>query len=556
MAKKEVITNKISQEITSFAKANKLRLSQVDFSILATQTYFKTKNQKEFQKYTLDIDRKFRNMDGVLQVKPMLKLGISLNQMHKILIFPKKNKSVELEYQSNFSNELKPVIALSSNSKIAVSKDSIKTSFIMLKNEINKIKAKNFIIINFFDTSMNIKLKKIISNLGKIKNLEQILLFDGIKPESSIPAKIEKIYEKGKEESRLFNVNENELILEYIKPKLGLSGINFKGKNLEPKILQSIALEPKLDVNSIKAVVSRGEKISYYTKKKGYVEFKDNFLSISNKVVINDVKMFEKNLSQAEANDVEIVVSQDDNTKDTIGEGVNLVSERVDVSGHTGKNTSIEGKYVNVEGSTHSLSSIKAKDVVVNRHKGKIYSNTAKVKNLEGGEIHSTLVEVQNALSGVISGVDVVVDNLKSKVKIYASNSITIKNLKGEDNILAINPQEVFVVMQIHKKNKEDIKDLKEKIQINKKANKTSLNAPLKAQKNELEQSILARNEESKVGTIEIHGNVNGINLIEFQINDDKASFRTNDGMYPTFYIESEEDGFTLKPVGVKSAKL
>jgi Mg2+ and Co2+ transporter CorA len=114
-----------------------------------------------------------------------------------------------------------------------------------------------------------------------------------------------------------------------------------------------------------------------------------------------------------------------------------------------GNKAKIKSISLSIEGQTHKNSVIESVSAKINKHKGKLKAKHVFIKSLEGGEVRAKKVKVKNALGGSIYAHEVEIENLLSHTKIYALNKIVIKNLKGEENLLAIAPKRILDTQNI-----------------------------------------------------------------------------------------------------------
>ena len=149
-----------------------------------------------------------------------------------------------------------------------------------------------------------------------------------------------------------------------------LTALNTFLKNNDAKI------EYQIDTKSI-LIQENQTQIQYYAKKKGFVSILNNLLSISNTIVVEGIQRLEEKLTKKEENKVSIVISQTDVTRDGVGEGVELISEFVHITGHVGAKASIEAKEVVIDGATHKSSFLTVKTAKINRHKGTLRCHKA-----------------------------------------------------------------------------------------------------------------------------------------------------------------------------------
>ena len=340
-----------------------------------------------------------------------------------------------------------------------------------------------------------------------------------------------------------------EVLIEYKKAKFGVNGFNCFGEVVTSDAPDKIDdFQAKIDYKSIQ-IVENADKKLYKSKIKGFVHYSDNFLKVDNKLTMEKLTRNQRSVSRAEDNNIEVNVSQDDTNKDSIGEGVKLQSESIHITGHVGANSVLEALHLQIDGATHKSSIQYAKDAVINRHKGTLKSNTAKIKLLEGGVVHASTVDVGVALGGTIYAENVTITQVKSYVKVYASNSITIKLISGEDNIFKINYKDVPVMTNKLKFMENEINDLKYKLEA---AEKNAQNKvpSIKKKIKDIKLQEEKIKETAKHATITIEQPLKGLNTIIFTLDSgDEIIYKTDPLLYKPFYIELKDDKLTLFPV-------
>jgi flagellar assembly FapA-like protein len=257
---------------------------------------------------------------------------------------------------------------------------------------------------------------------------------------------------------------ENDLLIEYIKPRKGKPGRNCRGEFIEQRE-PVVANTPVFNVSDKIEVVESEESTQYRAKNSGHIVFENNTYDIKVEVEITEISFKTTGSIEAGVNtDVSINVKEKDAFKDAIGAGMEVEVNEINVDGNVGSNAKIKAKKVKIEGQTHQSSYIEADEVKVNIHKGKIKGQKIEVTRLEQGVIEGEYVEVFQAAGGKIIAKEVVIDTLASHVDIIASSKIEIKNFKGEENTLTISPVLYEEDKDALQGNEEEIKVQKRKI--------------------------------------------------------------------------------------------
>lgn len=538
----------VSATLKLFAKKNEISVDALDFKILQTATFVKSLNEDEFVTYTQGIKDKFDSDDK------MIDYHLEFKQMYIIEIFQKENSVLKLNYEVMFDElNVNPKILIKTNSKIPYSSSKPVNIYKLLTNEINKIKVKNNILINLFDEAYIAKLKAFTKYLFADKFVKNIKLplFDGINPEITKPSQLLLHYDGKKNEQGISEVDESELLIEYYKPQFGKNGLDAFGKIVDNiNINNSKGLKYDVDETSIK-INESSEKTLYTSKIKGYVNIVNNLILVDNKIKTKKINRVENAFSDSEENNIEIIVSEKDSTKDSIGEGVELSSETIHIEGFVGSNSSLSATKLIIDGATHQTSKQSAKFATINRHKGTLRAHKADIKLLEGGTVHATTVNIDTCLNGTIYAKTVNIKHVKSNLKVYASDSINIVLVSGEDNLFQINPSKVSILAKKIEFIDKDIEDLKYHLEEAARHDKSKV-AKIKdeidkllAEKNSIYDSV-------KNASITIKKPLMGLNTIHFSLKNHKELiYRTDAKHYEDFYIEIKDDMVILKPVGI-----
>ena len=552
---KDIIhTKSILSSIKEYASEQGYALTKLDFTVLGVQTYFKTCNFEAFIKFHEGYKEEYSSK------AKLIKDHTRFLQIYKIKVHPKTKKKIHLVYRiekGEFSTY--PIIVISPESRLPLGDISAQDMLKLLYTELNKIKAKNKMMVNLFSNCMIKDLKKFVHTIYTkgFTDEESILLFEGIDPEVAEPSKVINHYLDKTEKldnKNVPEVEESELIITYVKPIYGKAGLNAFGQRIEHGNTNNLAkIEYQIDADTIHVQENELE-IKYFSKKRGFVSTLKNKLSISNKIVLETFKRSQGRLTKKEENEVSVVISQTDVTRDGLGEGAELISESVHITGHMGAKSRVEGKDVVIDGATHNDAFVTARTAKINRHKGTLRCHKAEINSLEGGTVYATHVTVNAALGGQICAEYVTVKSVKHNLKVFASKSITIERILGEDNHFVIDYRKLPTAQSKLQFLNEEYEELNENLENAKKH--SPQNIPLL--KDELEKKAEEINTIKLChydAVITIMAPVNGLNVIEFVLPELKQSliYRTVDAKtFEPFTIHKSEDKIVLEPVGVE----
>lgn len=545
---KKVLSRHIKKALENFAQENFLPAAECDFTLLKTHTYIKSNANNEFEHFAKKVLDQYLNKDKILNEH------IEFQQHHNFILHVLKECKLKLDYTIEFYEHAShPKMVLSPNSIIPYKLYKPQELLKLLFEELNKIKAYHGILVRIFDETMIKNLKVLVKYIytGKFTKKVKITLFDGVEP--LITRKSHLIYwfkeKKTQADSQVVEVDADELLVEYKKPIFGKKGLNSFGDLINVDYVTNVDdLEVTIDEESIYIKEDVNSK-SYIAKKRGYVDLNERRLCVNNKIKLHKISRNAPSVASHEDNNIEVSVSQHDTNKDSVGEGVTLKSETVHIDGFVGAKSVIKAINLDIDGATHQDSKQFAKFAKINRHKGTLRCHHAKIALLEGGEVHATSVEIESSLGGSVYAKDVTIGHVKNNLKVYASHSITIKLISGEDNLLHIGYKDIPVLKSKIEFINKDIEDLKYSLE------EATRHNPSEAQAIKKEIQKLKKEADTilfsyKDAKITIEQPLRGLNHIVFKIDDDhELSYKTDEKQYPTFYLKAEENKITLLPV-------
>ncbi len=545
---KTIKTKNVEKSMESFASECHTPLSECDFKILNTETYIKTSSDDEFRQFNENIEEHYKDKSELINQH------VEFRQIYTI----EASRSNKVEMKLNYTLELDkfesmPKIVLHPDSHILYKTHKPKEIFLLLVREINKIKVKNSILINIFDESMIKTLKAFTKHLygGKFKKKIRIPLFEGVEPKITKAGKLILWFnnKETKKTHQIIEVEKDEVLVEFKKPIFGKNGFNSHGNQIGMDYANNEDdLQVPIDNNSVYIQEDENKKL-YKSRVKGFVHFNENLLSVDNRVKMSKLSRVENTLAKEEDNNIEVHISQNDTTKDSIGEGVELVSETIHINGHVGANSLLKAINLQIDGATHKDSKQFAKMAKINRHKGSLRCNNAKIALLEGGIVHARNVDIEASLNGIIYAQNVKIGHVKSNLKVYASESITIKLVSGEDNLFKINYKDVPILSSQANLINRDIQDLKFSLEDALRHNKSKA-ITIQEQIKELKSELKNIQESTLRAKISIEKPFKGLNTINFTLHNDEIVYKTDEQSYEPFYLEITEDKITLLPVG------
>lgn len=543
---RKVKTVDVKKALETYASDYSIPISQCDFSIDKIEWHMKEVTTHEYEAVTDSVIDEYRDKHKILNEHAEFKqyLYITIKQQIK--------REIDLKYTIDYGEySTHPKIILMPESKIPSKDYKPKELYGMLVAEINKIKALEGMLVDMLDETMMNNLKVFVSYIyeGKFTKKLKILLFDGIEPAMTRPSRLIMWFMENDKPTPFKEVQKGDVIAEYKKPKFSQNGLDAFGNMIFSDYAGNTKdLQAAVDKNSIKIIEDDDTKI-YKSKKKGFVNYTGNYLSIKNKINFSKLSRNSNSIEADEDNNIEVMVSQRDTNVDSVGEGVKLSSETVHINGHVGAHSIVEALKLQINGATHKESSQFAKTAHINRHIGTLRCHDATIKSLEGGTVHATTVNIETAIGGSVYAQDVTIDHVKSHLKVYASNSITINLLNGEDNLLKINYKDIPVLCSKIDFINKQITALKKELKEAKEDNPSQVEG-IQKKISEHEHEIDEIKDSAKKAQISIEKPIHGFNTIIFTVDDkNEIVFKTTDHTsYKPFHLVINDDRVTLSP--------
>lgn len=445
----------IANEIFKVAKLHDIEPEKLDFNLFDVQTYTRTTDENgvsgEFEEISPDMLRK---LDKETQ---LLNPNFEIKQVYEVEIFLK-----DFDPKNPCNNFKTAVGANASKSKVYLSvlAGSQLASYEGFADDfakmLDKKKIRAGILVYIFDAMVDDLISKLSAQLKvaevlKFPKNETYLIAEGFEPTPTINDALILHYEKNHEidekakvdyAARGFiqSVKEGDLLIEYIKPKLGKPGRNCQGKFIKPKD-PVVKHEPRFSVDETIKVVEDEESIKYYALENGYIAFENNTYLIKNEVDVDEIS-FKKtgSIESGVDSDVNILVTEKDAIKDAVGPGMSVEVTEIDIDGNVGSNARVIAKKAKIGGQTHKTAMVRADEVDINVHKGKAYGKNIHIERLEHGVVEGDSVVVEQALGGSIRAKEVVINTCASHVHVTASRKIEVYKLVGSENSFTIDP--------------------------------------------------------------------------------------------------------------------
>jgi hypothetical protein len=471
-----VRTENVAKELMNVAASNKVASAVLDFNILDVQTMKRTAENAEWEELASDEVAKLADnaaiLDGNLQIR----------QLYEVEIFTKADPdpldSLEIKIGAN-STLCKVYMTIKPGSNVTYFQGFEEG----LKRAINKKKLRARLLIHLFDKPMAEAVKNLAARVRVNEEMtfekqEMLLIAEGIEPVPTVHDALIMHYEKKKETGKqegdrvdyskrgyLVSAVENELLIEYVKPKKGKAGRNCRGELLVPEE-PVVANEPTFGISEKIERVEKEETIEYRAKQSGYVTFEGGNYDINSEMDVSEISF--KTTGSIDTGldaDIALNVKEADVFKDAIGMGMEVEVNEINIEGNIGPGSKVRANKATIEGQTHQTSEVYAEELRINIHKGKAFGKHVHVTRLENGVIEGEKVTVLQATGGRIRAREIEIEILGSHVQMTATDRIEVQQLKGSENSFVIDPIVMHSSREELSENEAKIKEAKRAIE-------------------------------------------------------------------------------------------
>lgn len=437
-------TDDVGQTIKRFAHDHKIELGEIDFEIVATQTFVKQNDAEDYAEISLG------DLHDFCTPTRLLDPAVKFRQVHEIRLIPmKKNKGWKIGGQVAADRLLSKVrFIIKKESKFP---EGLNTEELLVA-DFNRRKARLGLLVGVFDEMMRAQLRRLTINLVMNPQLDEDFELELCKALEPIPTRNDdlKYHFKEKKPSEnsdthikdrghIYSVVKDEVVIEYVKPMKGKPGRNCKGEYI-PAGEPTATKKPTFKTSPNIAIEETPRSINFKAARSGYVIFTDTLLDIGDTLEMNEIS-FKQTGSMALnlASDVTIDIKKGDITEDSIGQGVFVEVADLRIAGSVGPDTTIKAKTVTIGGQTHQKSTVTCQVASIVSHRGVLECRQATIERIEGGTINaSEKVQVQDMMGGKIQGRVIAIEQLHSNCFLQASEMVEIKNLVGTNNRIVI----------------------------------------------------------------------------------------------------------------------
>ena len=442
-------TDNVSKTITEISKQYNISLSSLDFDVLDIQTYLKFGEENDYILADEESLNHFQDKSNIINEEVKIKQSYEIKVRKYDFI-----DEFELLGKMKVNRDLCGADYYISPSSLLIYSPLLEEYII---EELTKKKLRNSLLVGVFEDSMMQDIEKLVAKirvLGSIEESERITLCKGLRMVKSIDGAIIEHYKKKldeydefgnkinfKKKGLVYPVEEGDVIIEVIKPKLGINGRNCKGELLVAKVPKEIEI-PKYIVQDDIEIKEDETKIEYIVKKNGYLAFAEDKILIKDELEIRQINLRTGSVVGAENSNVKLEITENDALKEAIGDGMKVETTKLHIKGNVGNGARIKAKELIIEGQTHKKSKIASNEADINIHKGYLKANDCTIHRLEGGIVEAKKAHIIQATSGKVKAREIYVDILGSHITLISSHYIEIETIKGSENTLIIKSAE------------------------------------------------------------------------------------------------------------------
>ncbi|MDR2152338.1 MAG: FapA family protein [Helicobacteraceae bacterium] len=443
-------TDNVPAALKEIAERYGLKTSQIDFRVQSTKTIVKFPESSSPSELTPAMIG--RLSDAAL----LIDADFAIKQIHLVSFTPAiatQDRQIVAEIAANAART-KAIATIMPASKIRAF-SSLREYLI---EELNKIKLRYGMIVGLREGGMLNDAAVLVNKIrihDRVVEPFKITLCDWVAPTPSINANLllhfkEKDKTAPKESDRIDyadrgfvkTVESGELLVEYIKPKSGTPGRDFRGAYI-PVFKPRQEFSPIRDVDSEAIEIRESDRaIGYYAKRSGYVSFKSykgGSLTIGDTIEVESVDFKTTGNIQAGLDrEIKIRIEGENAFEDHIGPNTKIEASEITLAGSVANGAQVKAVKIAVAGQTHSTSSIIAESATIGVHKGMIEAKTVKIDRLEHGRVSAENVEIDLAIGGMIWARRITIGALRSHATLIASERIEINRLIGGENHIYI----------------------------------------------------------------------------------------------------------------------
>ncbi len=438
--KKTIESSNISKDLEDIATVHNMPVKELDFKILSYKTCYKKVDSPRYRELQ-EIEReKFFKEENILNPK------LEIIQKLKVEIFKKNNSKFPIKIALGANKTFTKVVATIKRQESVQYFDGLESEIIA---QLDKMKAKQKILLGFCDNFMRQEVKKLVSLIRVNKKIEENISFticQAYESKKHIVGEIIYKYREKKEQKGqkvdhsnknfMHTVKDGDIIVEVFKPKIGRVGRDCRGKLILVKEIELSQEQLSVKVTDDIEIKEQDDRVFYIAKRSGFInEPNENEFEIRDELVVDEVSF--KTTGSIEAGDdkdIKINIEGKDEMSDAIGAGVHIETSEIRAQGNVGNGAVVKAKVIEIGGQTHQSSKLYGDDISINLHKGYAEGESVSVDLLDGGKIVADIVHVKKASGGEIEAKEVYIQSVLSNVLVQASHHIELDKVEGEGN--------------------------------------------------------------------------------------------------------------------------
>lgn len=428
-------------DLQNIARTRGVSPDTIDFDLLSYQTFFKG---------TIDEDWQNLHHDELLDrtTESEIRSNIFLLRQEYHVRFREYTPHPYLDLRLTIATDkykTKTVAIIDPKSTIPLKKGVQE----WIKEELQRKQLRHALLIGLYDQNLDREINRLLLKIqkeGPLKEPYRLAIGEFFPPTPPINDKIILHFKEAKESKSLIEgVHPDELIFEYIFPKHGRDGRGCDGSFVQvPEPTVKYASYIVIDEESIRAEEDTSS-IRFFAKVSGFVERKKGIYTISQELRIEKAD-FKKtgSIETGIDKDISLKIKRNVSSEDSIGTGVNIDVQKLDVSGTVGGNAKIQACELTIGAQTHRHSQINVTETAnIHLHRGNLKAKEAHIDILETGKIEAETVHIKKMVGGEIIAKKIHIDVLYSNARITALESITIGTIEGEGNKIVIDPHSI-----------------------------------------------------------------------------------------------------------------
>ncbi len=423
--------------------ANDLGISAdaIDFDLLSHETYFKGTVDEEWQRVEND-DLLTHTSENDIRSPYFL-----LRQEYQIRIRPfKPHPYLDLRFSIAADKYKSKIVAIIDPGSVIPLKQGVQG---WLDEAIRKKQLRHGLLIGIGESDLERTINRLLLKIQKEGPLAAPYRLPVSECFPPVPATDDKVilhYKNiSKRNSLIEGVQPGDLILEYVFPLKGRDGRGCDGMHIAiPDPLSKYA--GAILINEETILSEQDEtSIRFYAKISGYIQRKKGVFSISQELRIESASFRQTGSIEAGIDkEISLTVKKKDSSEDSIGTGVNIDVQKLDVSGTVGANATIQACELTIGAQTHKKTQINVTEVAnIHLHRGNLTAKEANIEILEAGRVEADIVRVKKMVGGEIIARIAEIGTLYSNARITALESIEVETIEGDGNNLIINPQAI-----------------------------------------------------------------------------------------------------------------